>query len=112
MNLDQYQDLASRTAKPLDDRDGLVHVALGLTGEAGEFADSAKRHLIYGQPFDEDNLAEELGDILWYVALGCSTLGISLESVAKENIAKLQARYPDRYTDQLAAARLDKAEGQ
>lgn len=35
---DTYQQLAMRTAKPMEVQDDLLHAALGLTGEAGEFA--------------------------------------------------------------------------
>lgn len=109
MNLDTYQALALRTAKPLDDRDNLVHAALGLTGEAGEFADCIKKHLVYGQPLNHANAMEELGDIMWFVALACHALEVPIEHVAQMNIDKLAARYPEKYTDQLAAQRMDKA---
>jgi NTP pyrophosphatase (non-canonical NTP hydrolase) len=110
IDFQQYQSLAMRTAKNLDWDENLIHSALGLSGEAGEFADAVKKHLIYGQPFDKLNAIEEVGDLLWYVALACKALGVDIEHVAFENVKKLQRRYPDRYSDSLAAARLDKGE--
>lgn len=104
-----YQQLAMRTAKPMSEGDdNLIHAALGLTGEAGEFADCIKKHFFYGRELDRENAAEELGDILWFVALACETLGISMADVAGENIAKLRKRYPTQYQDELAAFRADK----
>ena len=38
-----YQTLALRTAAPMDATDDLMHAALGLSGEAGEFADCIKK---------------------------------------------------------------------
>lgn len=103
--LNDYQASAVRTASPTLP---LIHVALGVTGEAGEFSDAVKKHVIYGKTLDETNLREELGDLLWYIALGCEVLGTTMSHIASENIAKLRARYPDKYTDEHAALRLDK----
>lgn len=103
-----YQSLAMRTAKPMPVQDDLLHAALGLTGEAGEFADCIKKHLIYGQEFDRANAIEEVGDLLWYAALACSALGVDMGQVAAMNIDKLRKRYPEKYADELAALRADK----
>ena len=108
MKLNEYQTLALRTAKRGSFEHDLNHVALGVAGEAGEFADAVKKHTIYNKAFDYENAAEELGDLLWYVALGCETLGITMSQVAERNIRKLRERYPEKYTDELAAQRLDK----
>lgn len=108
--LNEYQTLALRTAKRGFVQHDLIHVALGLSGEAGEFADAIKKNIIYKQPLDDANAAEELGDLLWYVALGAAALGLTLEDVANLNVTKLQQRYPQKYTDELAAMRLDKQE--
>lgn len=103
-----YQHYAMRTAKPMEPDDDLMHSALGLAGEAGEYCDAVKRYLVYAKPLDKDNAIEELGDLLWFVALGCNTLGVSMADVAQINIDKLRRRYPEAYSDTLASARLDK----
>ena len=105
---DTYQQLAMRTAKPMEVQDDLLHAALGLTGEAGEFADCIKKHWAYAQPLDKGNAAEEIGDILWYCALASNAIGIPLADVAAMNIEKLRKRYPTMYQDELAAFRADK----
>ena len=107
-NLNNYQQLADRTAKHVDFNFDLMHAVMGLAGEAGEFTDAVKKHLVYGKELDKWNAREELGDLLWFVALAATTLGISLQEVAEENIAKLKLRYPEKYSDEKAAARLDK----
>jgi NTP pyrophosphatase (non-canonical NTP hydrolase) len=103
-----YQHRAMRTAKPMEPSDDLMHAALGLAGEAGEFADAVKKHLVYGQPLDKANAIEEIGDIMWFCALACSALSIDMGRVAQMNIDKLKRRYPEKYADDLAVARLDK----
>jgi len=103
-----YQSRAMRTAKPMEPSDDLMHAALGLAGEAGEFADAIKKHLVYGRDLDHDNAVEEIGDILWFCALACTTLGVGMDAVAQQNIDKLKLRYPEKYADDLAFKRLDK----
>jgi NTP pyrophosphatase (non-canonical NTP hydrolase) len=83
----------------------LCHAMIGLCTEAGEFQDAVKKSLFYGKTLDRTNLAEELGDIMWYVAIACDTLGVNLEDVMEKNIAKLKARYGDKFTEQAALNR-------
>lgn len=71
----------------------LLHVGLGLATEAGEFLDALKKWLFYGKEYDKINLIEELGDVLWYVALASDQLGISIEEIMERNNAKLETRY-------------------
>jgi NTP pyrophosphatase (non-canonical NTP hydrolase) len=109
MKFEDYQDLAHCTESPVNDamRDRfagertirLMHAAMGMCTEAGEFQDQLKRHLFYGKPLDDVNLAEEVGDLLWYCALAANALGVNLADVAEKNIAKLRARYPDKFTE-------------
>jgi NTP pyrophosphatase (non-canonical NTP hydrolase) len=108
MELRDYQFLANRTAKNLDFREGLIHAALGVTGESGEFADAVKRVAIYEGVPDRANMVEELGDLLWYIAYACEVLGEPLEIIARDNIEKLKKRYPETYSDFNAHARIDK----
>lgn len=107
MTLDQYQELAMRTAKPMEFQMALIHGALGLTSDAGEAATEVKSHVVYGKPLNGEALAKELGDVLWFVTYTAWTLGMDLEEIANINIDKLRARYPDGYTDKAAIARAD-----
>jgi len=75
----------------------LLHAAIGLTGEAGEFNDALKKSIFYGQDLDEVNLKEELGDLLWYIALSCDVLETNFEELMETNIKKLQVRFPDKF---------------
>lgn len=106
MNMNEYQRLALVTAnKALDEKEQLTNVALGLAGEAGEVADMIKKHLHQGHELDKQALAKELGDQLWYIALGCEVLGTTLEEVAAANIEKLRKRYPEGFNSQASINR-------
>jgi NTP pyrophosphatase (non-canonical NTP hydrolase) len=118
---DEYQKLATVTEftpdfvrlgqGPEHDRmiAQLLHAYLGLSSEVGELADALKKHIIYGKALDEINVFEELGDVEWYIALGLTAVKRSLEGCMKTNIAKLQARYGDKFTQAAALERdLDK----
>ena len=99
MHPNEYQELALRTATPNQDaRTRLNVAALGLAGEAGEFVDQIKKHLFHGHELNREHLAAELGDVLWYVAIGCEALGVQLDDVMEGNIAKLRRRYPEGFS--------------
>ncbi len=76
----------------------LLHGAIGLATEAGELLDAIKRALYYGGTLDKPNLVEELGDLEWYMAVIRDALGVDQEEVQRINIAKLRARYPEKFT--------------
>jgi NTP pyrophosphatase (non-canonical NTP hydrolase) len=127
MDFNSYQQLASRTecdqtrslarmanllfsrTKDLEPSQlrqiRLNHGVLGLTGEVGELAAALERWVYYGQDLDAGNVAEEVGDCLWYLSLVCDSLGLSLEDCAAANIRKLKARYPEAYSDERAGVR-------
>jgi NTP pyrophosphatase (non-canonical NTP hydrolase) len=69
--------------------------ALGLSVGMPETPKSI--NLKDGMPQDTMALVSELGDILWYLALAAEALGVSLDQIAKHNVAKLQRRYPDGF---------------
>lgn len=81
--------------------------ALGLAGESGEVADLIKKHLGHGHSLDKGKLTKELGDVLWYIAVLSSEVGMSLEEVAEANLAKLRARYPEGFSTERSLNRND-----
>lgn len=99
MNLNEYQDQASRTAIYPEQGQhwgGLIYCALKLNGEAGEVADKIGKALRDEGGLISDERREalilELGDVLWYIANMARELNASLEQVASKNLAKLAAR--------------------
>ncbi len=98
MTLNEYQALAQRTSnKALDDKGHLFNGVLGLAGEAGECADLIKKHYFQDGRNFVDDLEDELGDVLWYVAETARALGLTLEEVAVRNVEKLKKRYPEGF---------------
>lgn len=93
MNFDEYQKLARKTAiYPVDAQ--VVYPALGLASEAGEVAGKVKKYLRDGGSFAflRDQLRDELGDVLWYIAALAHDLDLDLDEVALNNYKKLQDR--------------------
>lgn len=92
MELQEYQQHAIRTLESNDQKHILTLGALGLAGEAGECVDIIKKHVFHNHALNQEKLKEELGDVLWYVAITAHALGVSLEQVAQTNMQKLFTR--------------------
>ena len=98
MEANRYQLLAYRTANhELSAFDQLRNAVYGLNGEAGEVIDILKKHEFQGHTLNKDALIDELSDIAWYLALGCTALGVTLTDVFEHNVAKLRDRYPEGF---------------
>ena len=82
-----------------------IYPALGMNGEAGEVADKVKKVLRDSEVIVRDGsgaiilpdakreeLAKEVGDVLWYVATMSYDLGYTLEEIAVMNYLKLKSR--------------------
>jgi NTP pyrophosphatase (non-canonical NTP hydrolase) len=109
MNLDEYQRGAMRTAGSFRTfAERIQCAALGLAGEAGEFADDIKKIVYHDAAIPTDAQAEELGDILWYLALAADALGYNLSTIAELNLDKLRRRYPDGFSPQASTERRDR----
>ena len=100
--------VAARFTKRHEAHEGMLHSAVGISGEAGELLDAIKKTWVYGKALDHDNVIEELGDIEFYMEALRGLLGVTRDEIIAANVAKLEKRYPTGYTDALALARLDK----
>lgn len=96
MTLNEYQELAGRTAIYPNRGNNLSYTVLGLCEEAGEIAGHSKRIIRDdgGVLTDERKakMVKELGDALWYLSECAINLGITLQEVAEQNIEKLVKR--------------------
>lgn len=101
MDLNDYQRMAEATDQvPTSGRgdpagtDILVPL-LGLAGETGEILSEYKKFLRDGPAHKlfKERLAEELGDLLWYLSNCATKFGLSLDDVATQNLAKCRARW-------------------
>jgi len=96
MRIDEYQQQAARTInRGLEPTDVILDAAAGLCEESGEVLAHVRKHLFQGRDLKRDEVLEELGDALWCIAAVATSLGFSLEDVARRNVAKLAARHPD-----------------
>ena len=86
----------------------LLHMVLGIAGEAGELVDAVKKHVIYDKVLDLENVVEECADVLFYLSGMMQSLGITPTQCRTANMAKLAKRYPNGYTNQAAITRADK----
>lgn len=92
MKFSEYQRKAKKTAVyPKDWPMGLYYCVMGLAGEAGEIANKVKKHWRDGVLSPHD-IADELGDVMWYVAMIAVELGVDLDHVAERNVEKLLDR--------------------
>ena len=98
-----FDAIASRLCDP--DTIRLLHSAMGLSTEAGEFLDMLKKHIFYGKELDITNAKEEIGDSMWYVAIAIDVLQTTLNDVMQVNINKLRERYPEKFTSEDALCR-------
>ena len=97
MTINEYQRLAQRTASTNVPSSKIENSILGLCGETGEIADVYKKYLYQGHELDREHMAEELGDVCWYVAELATGLGVTLDEVMGRNIEKLRKRYPEGF---------------
>jgi len=92
MNMNDYQDKAKETAiYPRNENFGIIYTALGLASEAGEYAGKVKK-MIRDAVWSREAAADELADVLWYVAAAAGDLGYTLEELAQGNLDKLASR--------------------
>lgn len=82
-----------------DDTIRLLHAGMGLATESAEFIDAIKKHIFYGKELDTTNLKEEMGDILWYMAIAMDVLDTDFDTEQQRVIEKLKVRYPEKFTD-------------
>ena len=96
LNFFTYQGEARKTAIYPDVGYNLVYPTLGLNGEAGEIAEKVKKLFrdADGKRTSEfrNQMEDELGDVLWYVAALCDEMRFSMANVAKKNLEKLDDR--------------------
>lgn len=101
MDLDDFQREAQRTDRvPLTgdevlDRDARLVPLLGLAGEVGTLLAGYKKFLRDGDAYElfVDNVGEEVGDLLWYLANVAEKWGLSLSDLAVANLAKTSDRW-------------------
>jgi len=93
MLANDYQEATRATAiYPKDD--AVIYTLLGLGNEAGELQGKYKKFLRDGTVWSDvvEMLADELGDVMWYVARLADELDFDLSEIMERNLAKLKGR--------------------
>ena len=97
MDLRDYQRQAQATDQlPAGDPNAVIVPLLGMAGEVGSLLAEYKKylrdkdaHVLFPQ-----QVAEELGDILWYLANTATKYDLDLAAIAVGNLAKTRDRWP------------------
>ena len=117
MSTTPYEQFVQSIVKPGHDiliqltplQASMLHMAVGISGEAGELLDAIKKHAIYQKELDFANVKEEAGDILFYLTGLLNDVGITLNECIEANREKLSKRYPNKcYSNADAIKRADK----
>jgi NTP pyrophosphatase (non-canonical NTP hydrolase) len=85
-----YQELIKQYSNDYN-TDGLIYY-MGLAAEAGEVLNDKVKSLKDGKIFSKDEIASELGDVLYYVTSIASINGISLNHCYESNLNKIKSR--------------------
>jgi len=87
----------------------LLHMVVGISGEAGELLDAVKKHVFYNKPLDFYNAREEMGDLEFFMEGARNKFGMTRLEILQANIEKLSVRYAaGKYSNEQAQARADK----
>ncbi len=99
MDFQEYQSAATATdCLPAGSEADIIVPLLGLAGEVGELQSEFKKALRDGDRPElfRGRFAEELGDVLWYVASLATKLGFDLNKIAEQNLVKTRERWGRR----------------
>ncbi|KRL04133.1 nucleoside triphosphate pyrophosphohydrolase family protein [Liquorilactobacillus oeni] len=111
MNFSEYQKISARTVTPSLKNEILCY-GLGISGEAGEVTDLIKKVYFHGHKLDKQDMAKELGDVMWYISQIASFENLDLAEIAQLNINKLKKRYPHGFSTEDSIKRVDTKETQ
>ena len=89
-DMNNYQYLVKRFKK---DTANQMYLLLGLSGEVGELHSKAAKCIRDETEVNADALKDELGDVLWFVAMLADIWGFDLGDVADRNYTKLKDRF-------------------
>jgi NTP pyrophosphatase (non-canonical NTP hydrolase) len=107
MEFNSYQEKAKETIQKNASEDSLTAIVpfLGIIGEIGSLVTELKKKFRDGDSYVayKNRLAEELGDVLWYISTIATQNDLILENVARKNLEKIHDRFlvddPNVYKD-------------
>lgn len=98
MDLGEYQRSAAATDQVPAGEHSVIVPLLGLAGEAGSLLVAQKKFLRDGPAHRlfREEVAEELGDLLWYISNVASKFDLDLDAIAASNLQKTIERWPNQ----------------
>lgn len=84
-----------------------LHAILGLATEVDELVSLLKTAVATGKPIDRAELINESGDLMWYLAVLFDDLNTTHAEVGEKNLAKLRARFPEKFSAELAINKVE-----
>ena len=104
MELNDYQVRANRTDQrplqpgqtQLEEEMALAYPLMGMASEIGSLLTQYKKHVRDGEAHElfSRRIAEELGDVLWYVSNLAKKLDLDLDDIAQLNLERINERWP------------------
>lgn len=82
----------------------ILHAVLGIQSELGEILEAMSQ--------GDARIADEFGDVAWYVSVGEDAVGASMGSIMQANIEKLRVRFPGKFEAQAAIQKDEFAEAE
>lgn len=96
MKIEEYQKNAFQTVQNSGNDRHAWHVStLGVIGEVGSVASEIKKAFSNGSAYTDfqENLAEEFGDLLWYLSTVASSQDLQLSQLSTEALDKFDCKH-------------------
>jgi NTP pyrophosphatase (non-canonical NTP hydrolase) len=97
LSFKEYQENAHKTA--IYPQEHFEYPVIGLAGEVGELCNQVKKIIRDDGTLEKamqgtrkEKIRDEIGDILWYLAECCTKFDLDMETIAAQNLEKLQKR--------------------
>ena len=108
MEIKEFQLKSTRTLNQALPKDmNIVNMCLGAYGEFSEVSELIKKHLFHYHKLDQGHLAEEIGDVMFYLVNLATIFNFNMEDILQANVDKLKKRYPDGFTAKASVERVD-----
>lgn len=110
MDIKEYMRLSEKTLSDhfmvdSPSKEKMLHAVIGLVTESSELLDQFKKHVFYKKELDLVNVKEEMGDVMWYMAILLRELDLDFHQILDDNITKLKKRYGEKFDEERAANR-------
>lgn len=92
-----YENFVKRMASKIYEHDkftpSAIHGVMGVSTEAAELLDLVRKGIFYGKDVRPDQILDEAGDVLWFLALTLQQYGYTIEDAKAFNVTKLETRH-------------------